>query len=276
MFPCNNTAHTEPYLKSLSMKSLSYFLITLSFLICFNGHSQKTREWYELKVYKLKSVEQEKTTETFLRDAYLPALHRAGLKNIGVFKPIETDSTFGKRIYVLIVYPSLKQFSDTPTSLNTDTKFLEQGKEYLAAPHDKPPFNRIESALLQAFALAPILKMPKLTAQRNERIYELRSYEGPTEKKNENKIKMFNEGGEIDLFASLNFNAVFYGEVAAGSNMPNLMYMTAFENMTARDDHWKAFFASAQWEKLKADPQYQNNVSHADITLLRPTAYSDY
>ena len=36
---------------------------------------------------------------------------------------------------------------------------------------------------------------------------------------------MFNEGGEIRLFARLNFNAVFYGDVLAGDRMPNLMYM---------------------------------------------------
>ncbi len=86
----------------------------------------------------------------------------------------------------------------------------------------------------------------------------------------------FNEGGEVTLFDDLGFNAVFYGEVIAGSKMPNLMYMTTHENQEARDANWKSFVDSPVWEKLKTDPQYQNNVSHIDIYFLYPTQYSDY
>ena len=123
-----------------------------------------------------------------------------------------------------------------------------------------------------------MLKMesPALSNPLSERIYELRSYEGPTEKRYENKVKMFNDGDEIGLFKRLNFNAVFYGEVLAGSHMPNLMYMTTFENKQDRDEHWKAFSADPQWAKLKVDPQYQNNVSKNVQIFLRPTEYSDY
>ena len=58
--------------------------------------------------------------------------------------------------------------------------------------------------------------------------------------------------------------------------MPNLMYMTCFENMQQREDHWKAFGDDPQWKKLVAAPEYQNNVSHADIILMKATAYSDF
>ena len=87
---------------------------------------------------------------------------------------------------------------------------------------------------------------------------------------------MFNEGGEVDLFKRLNFNAVFYAEVIAGSSMPNLMYMTSFENKADRDAHWKTFVDDAEWKKLSGDPMYQHNVSKADIVLMRAAEYSDY
>ena len=86
---------------------------------------------------------------------------------------------------------------------------------------------------------------------------------------------MFNEGGEVNLFNRLGFNAVFYGEVLAGSRMPNLMYMTSFEDKASRDEHWKAFGADPEWKKLSADPLYKNNVSKIDIAFLHPTDYSD-
>ena len=87
---------------------------------------------------------------------------------------------------------------------------------------------------------------------------------------------MFNAGGEISIFKKLNFNAVFYGGVVAGSRMPNLMYLTCFENMPERDAHWKSFTDDADVKKLFAADEYKNNVSKADIILMRATAYSDY
>lgn len=78
-----------------------------------------------------------------------------------------------------------------------------------------------------------------------------------------------------NIFDKLGFNPVFYGEVLAGSRMPNLMYMTTFSNKASRDEHWKAFVDDSDWKKLSALPEYQNNVSHADIFLLFPTDYSD-
>jgi hypothetical protein len=80
----------------------------------------------------------------------------------------------------------------------------------------------------------------------------------------------------VDLFEKLEFNAVFYGEVIAGSHMPNLMYMTSFADMGSREAHWAAFRDHPDWLKLKALPQYQNNVSHIDRIMLRHTDYSDF
>jgi hypothetical protein len=134
----------------------------------------------------------------------------------------------------------------------------------------------MEKILLQSFPLAPFLILPKLLSSPKDKVYELRSYESATEKIFQNKVQMFNEGGEIDLFKRLNFNAVFYASVIAGSHMPNLMYMTSFENMADRDEHWKSFGSAPEWKKLSALPEYQNNVSKNTIVFLHATTYSDY
>ena len=83
-------------------------------------------------------------------------------------------------------------------------------------------------------------------------------------------------GGEIGLFKRLNFNAVFYGEVVDGSKMPNLMYMTSFNNMADRDAHWKTFRDDAQWISIKDLPEYLHTVSKNDQLLLRAKSYSDF
>ena len=85
---------------------------------------------------------------------------------------------------------------------------------------------------------------------------------------------MFNEGGENKIFFELGFQPVFFGEVISGSSMPNLMYMTTFENAASQAAHWNAFSSHPDWEVLRNLEKYKNTVSHIDKHLLHPTAYS--
>jgi hypothetical protein len=258
--------------------SNSLFFKTFLFLVVgFSAFANPPkREFYDIKIYTVKNQEQERRVEQYLKDAYIPAMHRLGIKTIGVFKPVATDTaSFGKLIYVLTPIKSLEQLIVLPKKLNEDAAYLSAGKDYIEAEYKNPPYTRFETIVLQAFPDAPTLNVPKLNSPKSERIYELRSYEGHTEKIHQNKVKMFNAGGEVALFNRLGFNAVFYGQVISGSRMPNLMYMTTFENKASRDEHWKAFGSSPEWVKLKADPQYQNNMSKNTSYFMSPTEYSD-
>jgi hypothetical protein len=120
----------------------------------------------------------------------------------------------------------------------------------------------------------PEFAVPDYKTPVSEQIYELRSYEGPTEKIYRKKVEMFNEAGEVALFKKLEFNAVFYGEVISGSAMPNLMYMTTFKNMKSHDEHWDTFRSHPIWGKLKNMEEYKHTVSHIDKYLMHPTEYS--
>lgn len=258
------------------------FKLILIFVYLFSDISihaisaKPKREFYEIKIYTLKTKDQENRLDNYLKNAYLPAMHRLGVKAIGVFKPVVTDTVaFGKLIYVLTPLKSLDQLLKLPSQLNSDANYLAAGKDFIDAEYKNPPYARFESIVLQAFADAPTFKYPNLSSNKNERIYELRSYEGHTEKIHQNKVKMFNAGGEVALFTRLNFNAIFYGAVISGSHMPNLMYMTSFENKADRDAHWKAFSASPEWAKLKVDPEYLNNMLKNTSYFLFPAEYSD-
>jgi NIPSNAP len=242
----------------------------------FSQPKKNTGEFYQITVYHFSSAEQQNLIDQYLQQAYLPALHRQQIKSIGVFTPIANDTATNKRLYLVIPLRSLQQVVELKMAMTKDNEYQANGKSYLDATYKNPPYNRMENILLQAFHLAPLLTLPKLTAPKGERVYELRSYEGATEKIFQNKVQMFNEGGEITLFKKLNFNAVFYASVIAGSTMPNLMYMTSFENMADRDAHWKSFSAAPEWKTLSAMPEYQNNVSKNVTSFLRATDYSDY
>ncbi|WP_276167751.1 NIPSNAP family protein [Zobellia alginiliquefaciens] len=262
-------------MKNSIYSSVTTFILIFAFAISVNGQDNK-REFYQLKTYFLKDANQEKVVDTYLKDAYLPALKRTGIENVGVFKPIPKEDADALKIYVLIPFNSLDQFLKLDHMLAQDKSYVSAGANYINAKHDNAPYERISSTLMKAFSEMPVMEASKVTGPRKDRVYELRSYESATEAIYQNKVDMFNIGGEVELFESLGFNAVFYAEVISGDRMPNLMYMTTFENMESRDAHWDAFRTAPKWLKLKVDPNYQNNVSKSDILLLYPTAYSGY
>jgi hypothetical protein len=234
------------------------------------------RELYQLKTYMLDTEEQVQVTDGYLKDAFLPALRKIGIGPVGVFKPRPNEEDTTRKIWVLIPFSSMDEFLSLDELLAKDEAYAAAGKDYINASHENPPYQRVESTLLKAFIDMPKMKTPELDGPRADRIYELRSYESPTEKYYWNKVDMFNAGGEVALFDKLNFNAVFYAEVLSGSKMPNLMYMTTFSDQESRDTHWDIFRNAPEWKELSSMPKYQNNVSHADIFFLYPTEYSDY
>lgn len=259
------------------MRKLSPFrivsLLFLSSLLLSSFIASKVppkKEYYELKIYHVRGP-QMALMEAYLQNAYLPAAHRAGIKNVGVFKAMDDDSL----LYVLTPFQSLSQLTGISQKLEKDKDYYAAGVAYIDSPFKEPAYQRFETVIMEAFDKMPVHAKPGLTAPMSERVYELRSYESPSEKRYLNKVKMFNEGGEVAIFKKLGFNPVFFAKVIAGSKMPNLMYMTTFADRASRDAHWKSFSADADWSKLKVMPEYQNNMTKAEITFLRPVAYSD-
>jgi hypothetical protein len=230
--------------------------------------------YYQIKIYHFKTQAQENTLDNYLKNAYLPLLHKKGINNVGVFKPVETD-TADRRIYVFIPFKTWKSIETFNASAEEPNSFVVNDQDYTNAAYNKAPYSRIETIILTAFVTRPQPLAIKLTGERAKRVYELRSYESPTEALNYNKVRMFNSG-ETDLFDRLGFNPVFYGNVIAGSHMPNLMYLTTFNDKADRDKHWDAFGKDAQWKDLSGRKEFQNNVSKGDITFLYPTNYSDF
>jgi hypothetical protein len=257
---------------NLPVKALLLFCFVA---LSFRSSGAPKQEYYEIRIYHVYGP-QEGKLDAFLKDVYLPALHRAGISKVGVFKPLETATESGKVIFMFIPYKTSEQYLMLPEVLEKDQVYKEAGRSFLDAPVNEPPYIRNESIFIKAFLNMPQPYFPEYTNPVAERVYELRSYESATEAKAAKKIEMFNQGGEIDIFTNLKFNAVFYGEVLAGSARPNLMYMTTFTDMKSREDHWKAFGNTAEWKRLSALEEYKNTVSGITRYLLRPTSYSDF
>lgn len=262
-------------MKNSICKPVIVFILLFAITSSFHAQEDK-RQYYQLKTYTLSNEKQEAVMDAYLKNAYLPALKRANIENVGIFKLRPSNYLTANKIYVLIPFESMEQFLTLDNMLAQDKSYISEGMAYIKAKYDDPPYERINSTLMRAFTEMPQMRASEIEGPRKDRVYELRSYESPTEATYQNKVDMFNAGGEVELFESLGFNAVFYAEVISGYRMPNLMYMTTFPNMEKRDALWEAFSNSPVWNKIKSDPQYQNNMKKADKILLYPTEYSDY
>ncbi len=260
-------------------KLFQYFLLAF-FAMAFTvttAYSQDIKQdFFQFRIYQLKNEQQIQQVDSFLRDAYLPALHRAGILKVGVFKPLTNDTAAIKKVYVFIPFHSCDEWMKLADKLNKDDVYKTAGKDFIEADVANAPYARMVSVLLEAMPVKPhfMLPDPKSTT----RVFELRDYESPTEDLLAKKLAMFNEGGETDIFKRLDFAPVFYSKVISGSHMPDLVYMTSFESVAARDDHWKSFGADAKWKEISTDPKYENkvSVSHIESILMHSTDYSDF
>jgi NIPSNAP len=238
--------------------------------------ARKRQQWYELRTYLFASDAQRQLTGTYLEQAYLPALNRAGIKDIGVLSEMQpqagTEVTGEGKMFLLIPFESIASFTEINEKLARDATYLSAGDAYLKAAPSGPAYDRIESSLLRAFAHMPQIEVP----EKKERIFELRCYESPTESAGQKKIEMFNEAGEIDIFKKAGARPVFFGETMIGQRRPNLTYMLCFDDMAAHDAHWKIFGSDPEWKRISTMPEYTDAklISKITRTFLTPASYS--
>jgi hypothetical protein len=232
--------------------------------------SSKKQQWYELRTYLFANENQPQLTGSYMEQAYLPALNRAGIRNVGVFT--ETQPQGIARLFLLIPFDSIEAFTAINAKLAHDEGYLKAGEAYLAALPTNPAYQRIESSLLKAFVHMPQMEVP----EKKDRLFELRCYESPTESAGQKKIGMFNDAGEIDIFKKVGARPVFFGETIIGERRPNLTYMLCFDNMEAHDRHWKAFGTDPEWKKISSIPEYSDAklISKITRTFLTPAGYS--
>jgi len=233
----------------------------------------KKREYYVLRRYHLQNGPQHKLTESFLAEALAPGLNRLGISPVGVFSvSVGPESP---AYYVLIPGTSAESLATVDFRLEQDAEYMKSGEAFLKAPDKQPAYVRVESSMLLAFEGWPKLTVPAATARHGKRLYELRTYESPSDQDHRRKVEMFNSG-EFGAFEKAGFWPVFFGDTLIGSRMPNLTYMIGFEDLTARDKMWTAFGGTEEWKKLAGSPRYnfEEIVSSITNVVLTPASYS--
>ncbi len=227
--------------------------------------SSPRREFYQLRRYNLFSGQQLKVTESYFSGALIPALGRLGLGPVGAFKLDIGPET--PAYYLLIPGSSVETLAELDLRLAEDAEFLKSADPFWNATSAAPAFQRVEISLLAAFKGWPRLAPPAAAATKGKRIFQLRTYESPSDGEHVRKVEMFHSG-EFEIFLNAGFHPVFFGDTLIGSRMPNLTYMLSFTDLAELDAKWDVFRNDPAWKKLSANPRYAFDAIVTNITNL--------
>lgn len=230
-------------------------------------------EYYVLRHYHLTSGPQRKLADAYFKNALVPALNRLGISPVGVFG-VEVGPS-SPSIYLLMPSTSVETLVTVDFRLAHDDEYNKAAADFLNAPAKEPAYVRVESSLMRAFEGWPKIVKPPVGSNAGARVFELRTYESPTDQDHRRKVEMFHSG-EFDIFQRTGFWQIFYGDTLVGPNQPNLTYMLGFANIGERAEKWNAFRSDAQWKKLTAEQRFtfENIVSNVTNLILTPAAYS--
>jgi len=231
-------------------------------------------EHYVWRQYILRNGTGPRRLADYLQNAAIPALNRIGHAPIGAFEVVA--GVPGPTLFLLVPLPTLASLGEIESKMRDDQEYMRAAASYHDATAADPVYVREETALLSAFPRFPKLVVPAATAAKGPRLFELRTYESPSEKAHLAKVKMFSELGEIEIFKRVGLTPVFFSRTMIGARMPSLVYMLVYDNMAAREKSWDAFRNDPEWKKLSATPGFTDPEIVSNITsiYLRPAAYS--
>ena len=157
--------------------------------------------------------------------------------------------------------------SELDLRLAEDAEFLKAADSFWNATSAAPAFQREEISILAAFTGWPKITPPPAAATKAKRIFQLRTYESPSNGEHVRKVEMFH-AGEFEIFLKAGFHPVFFGDTLVGSRMPNLTYMVSFTDLAELDAKWDVFRNDPAWKKLSTDPRYAFDAIVTNITNL--------
>ena len=227
-----------------------------------------TRQWYELRTYTATKASQVSVLTDYFAKALIPALNRLEIPQVGVFE--EYGQSDPPKIYLLIPFRSFQHYGGYAKALGSDTAYQNNGADFHQIPESQKVYFRYTSELMEAFESIPTLRLPVT----QERIFELRTYEGYNDDAVRRKVRMFDKD-ELDLFYKKKLHPVFFGKVVAGYNLPKLTYLLTFKDMEEREQNWNNFFVdNPVWDRISQAPAYANTVSKVIKTFLKPLSIS--
>ncbi len=201
--------------------------------------------------------------------AGLPLIEKYNFGPVGFF-----DMSIGPEspsLVRLVCWENLGQREEVSEKMGRDPEYLKLLADLESGP--EPPYDRADTFLVRATAFSPPLAAS--ASEQKPRLFELRVYHSPTYRQLIALEERF-AGPEIKIFHRCGIHPILYGYTTVGPDMPNLVYLTPFESLAAREKAWAAFGADPEWQKVRGESIQKSGqiVSRSSITMLRATPWS--
>jgi len=257
---------------------LAASLATSAAALAGNGAAQAQptgeREFYQMRRYSLMSGPPLKLTEDYLATALIPAVKRMGMGPVGAFRlDIGQDTP---AYYVIVPGPSIGALAELDLSLSKDEDFLKVAAPFWNATATAPAYQSVEISMLKAFQGWPKLTPPASAATKGKRMFQLRTYESPSNGDHVRKVEMFHSG-EFEIFLKAGFHPVFFGDALTGARLPNLTYMLSFADSAELEAKWDLFRNDPDWKKLSTSPRFAFDqiVTNISNVMMSPLGCSE-
>lgn len=249
------------------------FVETLGGIVTAPGNAEPAApappaNYYLLETYHLRNSTQGPRINDFMSRGFLPAVSKfhGGVK---IFLEALVAAHMPQFV-VLLGLESLEELTRMRARLREDAGYQKAFSAWESGP--EAPYEHYSQALLKAAEYPPDTP-PAPSAK--PRVFELRTYHSPTWKQLAALHQRFS-GPESRIFYRCGIHPIVFSETLVGANMPNLTYVTPFEDLAAREKAWDAFGADPEWIKVrKASIEAHGQISSViGITLLRAAPYS--
>jgi NIPSNAP len=203
--------------------------------------------YYYLENYYLRLSTQPDRIHEFLSQGWLPAVNKfhSGPK-------ICLDAIMAAHVPQVAVFLGLQSFEELfslRAKLRQDAGFQKAMAAWEDGP--EPPYEHYSGTLLKVTDYVSDIPMQS-EKPKKPRIFELRVYHNPDSKHLAALHQRF-RGAEIRIFHRDGIHPILYTETAVGANMPNLTYLTPYDDLGARQKAWDTFHADPEWIKVRKD-----------------------
>ena len=155
---------------------------------------------------------------------------------------------------------------EADTALSAATDAWQDGEEQ--------PYQTLTTNLLRPTDFSPRIA-PLDQQPETPRVFQLRVYHTWTRKGHEGLVSRFREA-EVEILARSGGDPILFAEPIAGTDIPNLTWMLAFDDVADFEAFSKAFSTDPGWIELreKSMKEYGRIPNVRRVTLMRATPYS--
>jgi hypothetical protein len=234
------------------------------------GPAGEKRRVFTLEQYYLKNGSQVQRIHDHISKAALPALGKVHSGPKIVLEAL--IAAHQPQVAVILGFESIEELWSVRSKVITDQELARSYESWES--HPEQPYEHFSTALLEATDYMPELVNDR-EPRKSPRIFELRTYHSPTWR----QLRALHErfaGPEIRIFHRVGVHPVLYTSTLVGNDMPNLTYLTPFDDLASREKAWNAFSADPEWVRVRKESidRHGQISSVIQIALYRATTYS--